>query len=185
MTVLLLLAGSALFRNTLDRLPTITWATARQWALLSCLIVSMLVSSLLALKDVSAVTLVVLRNLMTLVVAVGERHVLRTWLAPPTATTLVGMLFCAIIYGASDLSFHACGYAWVGVNILSSSTYRVYVKMLAKDADLTPLGMSYINNVVWYPILPLCSISLDEKGDILGGLWARGAAGGGGVQLDG
>lgn len=162
LTVLLLLAGSTFFRNALDRLPAITWATARQWAPLSCLFVAVLVSSLLALKDISAVTLVVLRNLKTLVVAVGERQVLRTRLAPRTVAALVGMLFGAIIYGASDLSFHARGYAWVGVNILASSTYQVYVKTLAKDADLTPLGMSYINNMVSILILVLCSLGLGE-----------------------
>ena len=35
------------------------------------------------------------------------------------------------------------------------------------------------------PLSTARSISLDEKGDLLGELWARGAASGGGVQLDG
>ena len=58
MTVLLLLAGSSCFRATLGSLPLITCAVVRRWAPLSGLFVAILVSSLLALKDVSAVTLV-------------------------------------------------------------------------------------------------------------------------------
>jgi GDP-mannose transporter len=162
MTVVLLIAGSALFKDTLGTLPCLTWALVRRWVPLSVLFVAMLVSSLLALKDVSPVTLVVLRNLTTLVVAIGEWRFLGARFSSQALATLLGMLFGAVIYGASDLSFHARGYAWVGFNILASSLYQIYVKMLAKDSALTPLGMSYINNMVSIPILALCSFGLRE-----------------------
>jgi GDP-mannose transporter len=164
MTIILLLSTPLLCTSTFGKLTSPNLATLVRWAPLSCLFVVMLLSSMLALKYISAVSLVVLRNLTTIIVAVGERYILGTRFSWPAVATLWGMLFGASIYGASDLLFHAKGYAWLLVNIISSSTYQIYVKMLAKDDSLSPLDMSYISNVISLPVLALCSVAMREIG---------------------
>jgi Triose-phosphate Transporter family len=164
-TVVLLLTGTTWCSATLGDLPRLSPAIVARWTPLSCLFVMMLLSSLLALKHISAVSLVVLRNLTTIVVAVGERAVLGTRFSWPALATLWGMLFGAGIYGSADLAFDVTGYLWLMVNILASSVYQVYVKALAKDDTISPLGMSFISNVVSLPFLTGCSVLLGEVHD--------------------
>lgn len=162
MTIALLLMTTSCCTGTFGKLARPSAAQLFRWTPLSCLFVVMLLSSLMALKHISAVSLVVLRNLTTIVVALGERYVLGTRFSWSAVATLWGMLFGAAIYGASDLSFDAKGYAWLSVNIVASSTYQIYVKALAKDDSLSPLDMSFISNVISLPVLGLGSVLLRE-----------------------
>jgi GDP-mannose transporter len=162
MTILLLLLTTACCTGTFGKLARPSMAQLARWSPLSCLFVLMLLSSLMALKHISAVSLVVLRNLTTIVVAMGERYILGARFSRPAVATLWGMLFGAAIYGASDLLFDAKGYAWLLTNIVASSTYQIYVKALAKDESLSPLDMSFISNVISVPVLAVCSVLLRE-----------------------
>lgn len=164
-TVILLLVGTAWCSASLGDLPRLSRSIVVRWTPLSCMFVVMLLSSLLALKHISAVSFVVLRNLTTIVVALGERVVLGSRFSWPAVATLWGMLFGAAIYGSADLLFAATGYAWIAVNILANSIYQVHVKMLAKDDTLSPLGMSFISNAVSLPFLTACSIILHDVHD--------------------
>lgn len=173
-TVVLLLLGSWVLPGTFQAMPRLTWQVIKLWSPLVVLFVLMLSSSLNALTYVSAVTLIVMRNLSTLCVAffewiwLGEEILLMTWLA------LVGILAGAIVFGARDMMFSVPGYLWLAVNVLSTSTYQVYVKKLIKESkELGPFGMSYINNMLSLPVfvamafgtrqLPEAALSLPEQ----------------------
>jgi GDP-mannose transporter len=162
MTIVLLLLTMTFYSHAFGSVPEFSSTLMVRWAPLSCLFVTMLVSSLLALMHISAVSLVVLRNLTTLIVAVGERVFLGTRLSWSAIGALWGMLLGAVLYGLSDLAFDATGYAWLFVNIAASSSYQVYVKALARDDALSPLGMSYISNIISLPLLGFGSLILGE-----------------------
>ena len=160
--VLLLMATSAAIPGKVGALPPITAEAVKQWLPLTCLFVLMLFSSLEALKYISAVTFVVLRNLTTVVVAGGEFAYLGTRITLPALLCVASMLLGACAYGATDLAFDATGYAWLAANIVGSSVYQVYVKSLARQEGMTPTGMSYLNNAISLPVLALCSVALRE-----------------------
>lgn len=156
-TIVLLLAGSLLMPDTFGVLPPLTTSVVTRWLPLTLMFVVMLVTSLLALRHVSAVTLVVMRNLTTLVVAAADRMVLGTTFTTSSIVCLGGMLIGAFLYGASDLAFSLRGYIWLIINIVASSSYQIYVKKLVTDG-LGPFGMSFYNNVISLPILCLLSL---------------------------
>jgi len=83
-TVALLSMGAAVAPATFGAMPKLTRDTLRDWLPLTSLFVGMLVSSLLALMHVSAVTLIVIRNLTSLTVAALEAAVLHNATHPPT-----------------------------------------------------------------------------------------------------
>jgi len=131
--------------------------------------VAMLVSSLCALIHVSAVTLVVLRNLSSLVVALGDCIFIGTILSIDVSLCLVGMLVGAVIYGISDVAFTPIGYMWLFVNVISTSAYQIYIKVLVRDENIKKLkavGMSYYNNVISLPFLGLLSLANREVSEL-------------------
>jgi drug/metabolite transporter (DMT)-like permease len=69
------------------------------------LFAAMLLSSLYALSYVSAVTLIVMRNLSTICVAVFELMWLGTEVKFLTWLTLIGILVGSVLFGARDMTF--------------------------------------------------------------------------------
>lgn len=155
-TVALLSTGAAVAPTTFGTMPSLTRDTLRDWVPLTALFVGMLVSSLLALMHVSAVTLIVIRNMTSLTVAALEAVVLGTRVPPAGVASLAGMLVGAIMYGMHDITFSAVGYTWLALNLISTSAYQVHVKrVISSDAAhaIGPLGFSYINNMLSLPML--------------------------------
>ena len=48
-----------------------------------------------------------------------------------TIATLVGMFLSAIFYAKHDVTFNIVGYAWLCVNIISTSIYQVYIRAIS------------------------------------------------------
>lgn len=161
--VILLLVGSRTIPEKLGPLPNIDCDQLRVWGPLTFLFAVMLYSSLEALKFISAVTLVVMRNLTTVVVAAGEHIALGVSFTRPAFLAMCGMLTSAAVYGAADMKFNPTGYAWLAVNIVSSSIYQVYVKSVATKDGTTPMGMSYLNNAISIPMLAAASSAIGEN----------------------
>ena len=168
-TVLLLLLLTHVVPDRVGgALPLLTTAAVRTWLPLTLLFVGMLASSLLALLQVSAVTLIVFRNLGTLVTAFFERSVLGTEISPLSVASLLGILFGVVLYGLHDLQFSAVGYAWLTLNIACTAAFQIYVKGLitahpkeGPDA-IGPFGMSYFNNLISLPVFALMAVGAGE-----------------------
>lgn len=164
-TVVLLTTGAAVAPSTFGAMPPIDANTLRVWLPLTALFVGMLVSSLLALMHVSAVTLIVIRNLTSLTVAALEAAVLGTRVGRLGVASLAGILAGAVMYGLHDITFSVTGYAWLLANLLSTSAYQVLVKRIISSDDaraIGPLGFSYINNVLSLPMLLVVSTVAGE-----------------------
>jgi GDP-mannose transporter len=173
---------------TVGALPPLTWSVLGQWLPLTALFVGMLVSSLLALMHVSAVTLIVIRNLTSLTVAALEWAVLGRALSWGGAGALGGMLLGASLYGLHDATFSAAGYTWLAVNLATTSAYQVLVKrVVSSDAakDMGPFGFSYLNNLLSLPMLALISVAAGEVTAMLAGARHLDSAGAAVLALSG
>ena len=168
-TIAMLLAGSGMSPVIFGRMPALSRETLTMWAPLATAFVIMLVSSMLALLKVSAVTLIVIRNLTAISVAALERVVLGTSVSGSALVALLGMVAGAVVFGLHDLTFDAQGYAWLVVNMVASSCYQVMVKrIISRDASekIGPFGFAYLNNVMSVPFLALIAVANKEPGRI-------------------
>lgn len=162
-TIVMLMGGSFLWPGMFQKMPVLTVQVVKAWLPLVLLFVAMLVSSLQALMSVSAVTLIVMRNLSTLCVAFFERLILGEKIHVLTWLTLIGIFLGATLYGLRDMSFNSVGYFWLAINVGATSSYQIYVKtLIEKSKELGPFGMSYITNVLSVPIFIIIAIATKE-----------------------
>ncbi|CAF1550377.1 unnamed protein product [Adineta ricciae] len=126
----------------------------------------MLTSSLNALLYTSVPTVIVMRNLSTLTVAILECFILDGKTNAVSIGTLIAMLVSAILYAQHDFTLNATIYAWLSVNIFSTSAYQVYVKKIVhmpSIENIGSLGMAYYNNL--FSLLPLLILAV-IKGEV-------------------
>lgn len=154
--VFLLALASHFCRPTFGSLPMLSLSILQLWIPLVLLFVMMLLSSLLALTYVSIPTVIVMRNLTTLVIALLEYPLLKNRIDGFSVTILIFMLFGAIVYAKHDLTFNIPGYTSLCLNIISTSAYQIYIKKIIHLPLFEKVGsicMSYYNNLISLPLL--------------------------------
>ncbi|CAF0916976.1 unnamed protein product [Adineta steineri] len=164
-TVILLLVNFYFCPLTLERLPPLNFTVLKIWIPVVLLFVMMLTSSLFALKYVSVPTVIVIRNLSTVSVAILEYFVIGNKIDILSIGTLFGMFFGAIVYALHDLTFSIEGYIWLCVNIIGTSLYQVYIKKVVhmpEMKDIGPISMSYYNNLISLLILFILACVMGE-----------------------
>lgn len=170
MAVFMLECGAKLAPNAIGQTPKFDCRIVKRWLPLVVLFLTMLVSSPCARMHVSAVTLVVLRNLSSLMVAFGDRIFIGTAMSLDVSLCMVGMLIGATLSGIADVAFTRTGYVWLFVNALSTRAYQIYIKVLVKDTHIKKLkavGMSYYNNVISLPFLLILSLANGEVYEVV------------------
>lgn len=146
--------------------PSLSLDILKIWLPVVLLFVTMLTSSLFALFYVSVPTLIVIRNLSTLSVAILEYFILGNKIDSLSIATLLGMIVGAIFYAMHDLTFSIQGYAWLCVNIIGTSVYQVHIKKVVNMPimkDHGAIGMSYYNNLISLPILIILACIMGES----------------------
>ena len=164
-TVALLLFNFHFCPLSPEPMPSLTAAIVRVWIPVVLLFVMMLTSSLFALIYVSVPTVIVIRNLSTLSVAVLEYFVLGKTISNLSIGTLLGMLLGAIFYAIHDLTFSIQGYIWLTVNVVGTSLYQVYIKKVVGMPlvkDIGPISMSYYSNLISLPIFLVLAYLMGE-----------------------
>lgn len=132
----------------------ITQAQVLRLVLPSTNFVLMLVCSLKALKTVHVATVVVARNLCTVLVCAGEALIFKRYTSWSAVVGLFVILAGSILYGFSDLTFEPVGYAWQAANSILFVIGQLYEKWaMGKSTDQTPLGVSTIKNSLSIPVL--------------------------------
>lgn len=115
---------------------------------------AMLLCSLKALKTVHVATVVVARNLCTVLICVGELLVFHKPVSKGSAQSLLVILLGSTVYGFNDLSFEGEGYFWQGLNSVFFVVGQLYEKWaMDKSSDQTALGVGTIKNSLSLPIL--------------------------------
>lgn len=154
-TIILLFVGATALPYSIDPLER---GKAMKWLPLVFLFYGMLVSSMLALENVTATTLIVQRNLATVSIAIADYIFLGTKQSKKRIAAIVCMCFGAFMYAHSDLRdarFSFVGYFWLGVNVATTTAYQIKVKSLVNQLELNSWNMSYYNNFL---SLPFCMV---------------------------
>ena len=145
--------------------PPITLSIIKLWIPIVSLFIVMLLSSLCALTYVSVPTVIVIRNLSTLLVALLEYLILGDVSNGLSISAMLGMLLGAVFYALHDLTFSIQGYVWLSINVIGTSIYQVYIKKIINMSvvkDSGSIGMSYYNNLISLPILIILAFATDE-----------------------
>lgn len=130
-------------------------AVAREWAPCAVLFSLNIFSSLKSLSLISVATFTILRNTQPLCAVVLESVCFRETYSTQSIVFLAEVLVGAVLYSSHDVHFHAQGYAWAGLHVLSMTLYSVLVKHKSQRLKLTAAQMSYYNNVLSIPFLLL------------------------------
>ena len=132
---------------------------AKRWFALVLLFYAMLASSMLALKFVTATTLIVQRNLGTVTIAIADYLYLGTVQMKSRIFAILGMCIGSLMYASGNLnassSFEFVGYSWLAVNVAVTTAYQIKVKFLVNELDMNSWTMAYYNNLL---SLPVCAI---------------------------
>ena len=144
------------------QIETLNRHKARRWFPLVMLFYSMLASSMLALKFVTATTLIVQRNLGTVTIAFADYFYLGTVQAKPRICAIVGMCVGSVVYAWIDLDVSSTvgftGYAWLAANVAATTAYQIKVKSLVNELDMNSWTMAYYNNLLSLPVCAMIGI---------------------------
>lgn len=142
----------------------------RRWLPLVMLFYAMLVSSMLALKFVTATTLIVQRNLGTVTIAVADYFYLGTVQTKPRMCAILGMCVGSFLYAWIDLNVSSrvgfTGYVWLAANVAATTAYQIKVKALVNELDMNSWTMAYYNNLLSLPVCATLGI-FHREADIL------------------
>ena len=165
MIVIILGAGSHSFRPTLDPLPALSMDMIQLWILSVVSFVAMLSSNLLALFYVSLPTLIVMRNLSTLLIAILESIALRQPINAVSIVTFGGMSFGAIVYARHDVTFSIIGYAWLAALVVGTSVHQIAAKKMMESPlmrSMGPISITYYLNLMSLPLLVIVAFAMGE-----------------------
>ena len=163
-TLMLLASGKSVFSLQIE---TLQRHKAKRWFVLVLLFYAMLVSSMLALKYVTATTLIVQRNLATVTIAIADYFYLGTVQTESRIFAIFGMCVGSLVYASSELgtssSFDFVGYAWLAANVVATTAYQIKVKSLVNELDMNSWTMAYYNNFLSLPVCALIGFFRKEN----------------------
>mmetsp|Transcript_26505 Transcript_26505/g.84872 ORF Transcript_26505/g.84872 Transcript_26505/m.84872 type:complete len:802 (+) Transcript_26505:329-2734(+) len=157
-TIVLIRSSASQFKSITGNVETLDINMAVSWIPLILCFVGMLSSSMYALKYVSVSTLIVVRNLTTLVIAFSDIIWLRSTISRKSVLCLLLMVVGSSVYGWHDLSFNATGYMFLGLNVLTTSAYQIYIKILMRRRLYNSFTMAYFNNTLSVPLFVLLGV---------------------------
>jgi drug/metabolite transporter (DMT)-like permease len=132
---------------------SLTAEVVRMWFPAMCLFITMLCSSLFAMKTISVPSVLVFRALTPLVTSsiavpvLGHRPTRSEW------GSLLLIVIGAFCYLGTDPQVSPQGYVWMTVNLFAASTYVVYVKRSINYLQPTTNDLMLFNNLLSIPLL--------------------------------
>lgn len=122
----------------------------------------MLATSLKALPLIAVATVVVFRNISTVIVSIGELIFFKKKLSRNGNIGLGIMLCGAMIYAHEDVSFNPEGYFWISLNTVIFSFQQLYEKYAVSNMDQTSAGISVIKNLISLPVLVIVAFVMGD-----------------------
>eukprot|EP00732_Lithocolla_globosa_P001330 Lithocolla_globosa_v1_NODE_634_length_3546_cov_7.930679.p1 type:complete len:296 gc:universal NODE_634_length_3546_cov_7.930679:1464-2351(+) len=143
-----------------EELPSLKKDKAISWLPSVTFFMLMLLTSLKSLNLVSVSTVIVFRNLNSLLVACGDYLILKREVT--TNMSLLVIILGSIIYGYHDLNYDFVGYFWTFSNLFAGAAYSLYIKSLLDKISYTATEMSLYSNVMALPVWFLGALFLDD-----------------------
>lgn len=110
-------------------------------------------SGVFALRYLTVPMFSSLRRSTTLMTALGEYIAFGKVQPASSMAAIFLMVSGAALAGATDLSFNAKGYAWLGVCVFSTATFLVLIRVLGRDLELNQHELLFCNNVFSLPMM--------------------------------
>ncbi|CAL9769013.1 unnamed protein product [Musa acuminata subsp. burmannicoides] len=147
----------------------LTWKLIRVWLPVNVIFVGMLITSMFSLKYINVAMVTVLKNVTNVITALGETYLFMKHHDKKVWTALFLMIISAISGGATDLSFHATGYAWQIINCFLTASYSLTLrrvmdtaKQVTKSGNLNEFSMVLLNNTLSLPLGLLLIFAFNE-----------------------
>jgi len=159
----------------LIKLEKLTMQLCMEWAPVNVIFVGMIWSSFFALKYLSVAMLTVLKNSTNLLVVVGDIVCFQRRQPAMVWVCLFLIILSAVCGAATDLSFHAQGYAWQILNCFFTAAYSLYMRrVMNKISAITESGrpldefsMVMLNNLLSIPLLSILVVLNGEHMQLL------------------
>ena len=129
------------------------WITAKKMFPLAFFWMLYVQSGLLALRYLTVPMFGALRRSTTLITVLGEYLAFGKVTPASSMAAILVMVTGAALAGATDLSFNATGYAWVGVCVVSTAAFLILIRMLGKELGLNQHALLLYNNVISLPMM--------------------------------
>eukprot|EP01061_Rhynchopus_euleeides_P019133 TRINITY_DN31479_c0_g1_i1.p1 TRINITY_DN31479_c0_g1~~TRINITY_DN31479_c0_g1_i1.p1 ORF type:complete len:350 (+),score=121.79 TRINITY_DN31479_c0_g1_i1:70-1050(+) len=144
--------------------PSMDRALTLKWLPLTALFVGMLATSMLGLRTMSVQITVLIKNLALVLIAIGDNFFFGHYLDKWTLFAFFLMILGSYVGAQQDEFVTFWGLFWNFANVLCTTGYQLYMKMVLNDAKKTlgRWGPVYYNNLLALP--PLIPVTLYTAG---------------------
>ena len=129
------------------------WSTAKKVFPLAFFWMLYVQSGVIALRYLTVPMFSALRRATSLVTVLGEYVAFGKVTPFSSLAAILVMVAGSAVAGATDLSFNATGYAWVGVCVLSTATFLILIRTLGKELELNQHALLFYNNLLSLPMM--------------------------------
>lgn len=150
--------------------PDFDMRVVKAWLPLTVLFVLMLFTSMKSLKTMSVAVQTILKNLATILTALGDAYLFQRQLTPGMFGAFGLMILGSYLGSASDSWVTAWGLFWTFANVFATVAYVLYMKALLGNvsSEIGKYGPVFYNNMLSLPFLILPSFgTLGDFGSAL------------------
>ena len=112
-------------------------------------------SGVIALRYLTVPMFSALRRSTSFVTVLGEYVAFGKVTPFSSLAAIFVMVAGSAVAGATDLSFNATGYAWVGVCVFSTAAFLILIRTVGKELELNQHALLLYNNVLSLPMMLL------------------------------
>ncbi|KAL2020267.1 hypothetical protein VTK56DRAFT_8591 [Thermocarpiscus australiensis] len=152
---------------------------AKRWFPISLLLVGMIYTGAKALQFLSVPVYTIFKNLTIIVIAYGEVLWFGGSVTPLTLLSFGLMVLSSVIAAWADiqaaidgvghsletsaaLSTLNAGYAWMGLNVVCTSSYVLGMRKVIKKMNFKDYDTMFYNNLLTIPVLIVCSLLVED-----------------------
>ncbi|KAL2133959.1 hypothetical protein VTI74DRAFT_1315 [Chaetomium olivicolor] len=151
---------------------------AKKWFPISLLLVGMIYTGAKALQFLSVPVYTIFKNLTIIVIAYGEVLWFGGSVTPLTLLSFGLMVLSSVIAAWADiqaaidgahsleasaaLSTLNAGYAWMGMNVVCTSSYVLGMRKVIKKMNFKDYDTMFYNNLLTIPVLIVCSLLVED-----------------------
>ncbi|KAK4137366.1 UDP-galactose transporter [Trichocladium antarcticum] len=175
-TLAILLAKQA---GILKNLAPFDSTKAKKWFPISLLLVGMIYTGAKALQFLSVPVYTIFKNLTIIVIAYGEVLWFGGSVTPLTLLSFGLMVLSSVVAAWADiqaaidgvghtldtsaaLSTLNSGYAWMGMNVVCTSSYVLGMRKVIKKMNFKDYDTMFYNNLLTIPVLVVCSLLVED-----------------------
>ena len=136
-------------------LPALEWRLVKNWLPLTLLFVAMLYTSMVSLHLMSVASLTLMKNLSTVLTAVGDWYFFGKQLTLTICISFGVIMLGSYLSATGDPWVTTEGLLWTSMNVVASSGYLLYMKLLLGgiSKELGRYGTVFYNNFLSLPFL--------------------------------